>query len=76
VGVADFANGISMFPFGTHLFINADLTIHMFQPHEGRMGWNGQPVTSRVAVGMSDTALFDTEGRIGRSEQSLLLELR
>ncbi|HEY4608158.1 MAG TPA: thioesterase family protein [Ilumatobacteraceae bacterium] len=77
-GVADFANGIShVLPFDTHLFINADLTIHMFQPMKGE--WVGMASRSHHGphgVGMSDTALFDTEGRIGRSEQSLLLELR
>ncbi|HZX56506.1 MAG TPA: thioesterase family protein [Ilumatobacteraceae bacterium] len=77
-GVADFANGIShVLPFDTHLFINADLTIHMFQPMKGE--WVGMASRSHHGphgVGMSDTALFDTDGRIGRSEQSLLLELR
>ena len=29
-----------------------------------------------LALAMSDTALFDAGGRIGRSEQSLLLEAR
>ena len=78
VGVADFANGIShVLPFETHLFINADLTIHMFQPAKGE--WVGMASRSHHGsrgVGMSDTALFDIEGRIGRSEQSLLLEPR
>jgi len=78
VGVADFANGIShVLPFETYLFINADLTIHMFQPLNGE--WVGMASRSHHGshgVGMSDTALFDTGGRIGRSEQSLLLEAR
>jgi hypothetical protein len=78
VGVADFANGIShVLPFETYLFINADLTIHMFQPLTGE--WVGMASRSHHGshgVGMSDTALFDTGGRIGRSEQSLLLEAR
>jgi len=78
VGVADFANGIShVLPFDAYLFINADLTIHMFQPLKGE--WVGMASRSHHGshgVGMSDTALFDTEGRIGRAEQSLLLESR
>jgi len=77
-GVADFGNGIShVLPFETHLFINADLTIHMFQPMKG--DWVGMASRSHHGshgVGMSDTALFDVEGRIGRAQQSLLLETR
>jgi hypothetical protein len=78
VGVADFANGIShVLPFEAYLFINADLTIHMFQPLTGE--WVGMASRSHPRLARSrhvDTALFDTGGRIGRSEQSLLLEAR
>jgi hypothetical protein len=49
----------------------------MFQTLNGE--WVGMASRSHHGshgVGMSDTALFDTGGRIGRSEQSLLLEAR
>jgi hypothetical protein len=78
VGAADFANGVShVLPFETHLFLNADLTVHLFQPMQGE--WVG--LASRThhgarGIGMSDTALFDVTGRIGRANQSLLLEVR
>jgi hypothetical protein len=77
-GAADFANGIShVLPFETHLFLNADLTIHLFQPMEGEwVGMASKTHHGRRGIGMSDTALFDVNGRIGRSNQSLLLEVR
>ncbi|HEX2783747.1 MAG TPA: thioesterase family protein [Ilumatobacteraceae bacterium] len=77
-GAADFANGIShVLPFESHLFLNPDLTIHLFHPMRGE--WVGMASTTHHGphgVGMSDTALFDIHGRIGRSNQSLLLDLR
>ena len=77
-GAADFANGIShVLPFESHLFLNPDLTIHLFHPMRGE--WVGMASTTHhgpAGVGMSDTALFDVYGRIGRSNQSLLLDLR
>lgn len=77
-GAADFANGIShVLPFESHVFINPDLTIHLFHPMRGE--WVGMASTTHhgpVGVGLSDTALYDIHGRIGRSNQSLLLDVR
>lgn len=77
-GAADFANGIShVLPFETHLFINADLTIHLFQPMQGEwVGMASKTHHGSRGIGMSETALFDVNGRIGRSNQSLLFEIR
>jgi hypothetical protein len=75
---ADFANGIShVLPFESHLFLNPELTIHLFHPMRGE--WVGMASTTHHGprgVGMSDTALFDIDGRIGHSNQSLLLDVR
>jgi hypothetical protein len=75
---ADFANGIShVLPFETHLFLNPELTIHLFLPMRGE--WVGMASTTHHGprgVGMSDTALFDIDGRVGHSNQSLLLDVR
>jgi len=75
---ADFGNGIShVLPFETHTFVNPDLTIHLFQPLHGE--WVGLYSTTHHGtngVGMSDTVLYDLDGRIGRANQSLLLDLR
>ena len=77
-GAADFANGIShVLPFESHLFLNPDLTVHLFHPMRGE--WVGMASTTHHGprgIGMTDTALFDIFGRIGRSNQSLLLDLR
>jgi hypothetical protein len=78
VGAADFANGIShVLPFETHLFVNADLSVHLFQPMQGEwVGMASRTHHGSRGIGMSDTALFDVAGRIGRANQSLLLEVR
>ena len=75
---ADFANGIShVLPFETHIFLNPDLSIHLFHPMRGE--WVGMLSATHHGprgIGMSDSALFDVDGRIGRANQSLLLDLR
>jgi hypothetical protein len=77
-GAADFANGIShVLPFETYTFVNPDLSIHLFQPMVGE--WVGLHSTTHHGpdgVGMSDSSLYDIHGRIGRANQSLLLDLR
>jgi Thioesterase-like superfamily len=77
-GAADFANGIShVLPWESYLFVNPDLTIHLFRQLRGE--WVGMASATHhgtQGVGMSDTALFDIDGRVGRSSQSLLLEQR
>ena len=77
-GAADFANGIShVLPWDSYLFVNPDLTIHLFRPLRGE--WVGMASATHHGtrgIGMSDTALFDVDGRIGGSNQSLLLDVR
>ena len=77
-GAADFANGISgVLPFDSHLIIHPDLTIHLFRPPVGE--WIAMASATHhgpLGVGLSDSALFDVDGRIGRSNQSLLLDRR
>jgi hypothetical protein len=77
-GAADFANGISrVLSFDTHVFINPDLTIHLFHPPEGE--WIGVESATHHGprgIGLSDSAIYDVDGRVGRSNQSLLLDAR
>jgi acyl-coenzyme A thioesterase PaaI-like protein len=77
-GAVDFANGIShVLPWESYLFVNPDLTLHLFRPLRGE--WVGMASATHhgsTGVGMSDTAVFDIDGRIGRSCQSLLFDLR
>jgi hypothetical protein len=74
----DFASGISgVLPWDSHSFVNPDLTIHVFRPLAGE--WVGMAsVThhSTHGIGMTDTAVYDLDGRVGNSNQSLLLDLR
>ena len=75
--IADFANGVSsVVPFGGNaLFINPDLTVNLWREPVGE--WIGLEAHTRTAsdgIGMSDTALWDDGGRIGRATQSLLLD--
>ena len=73
---ADFGNGISAaLPFGAWRFINPDLTIHLERLPRGEwvcldaVTWLGPE-----GAGVAESALFDEDGRLGRSLQSLLLE--
>lgn len=79
---ADFGNGVSTgLPFDRFTFINPDLTVHLLRPPVGE--WIGMRSSSRYGLdgestgaGLAESALFDTQGRVGRSLQSLLLEPR
>jgi hypothetical protein len=73
---ADFGNGVSApARFEELRFLNADLTIHLHRLPVGEwvcldaMMW-----MSDTGVALAESALFDEEGPIGRSLQSLLLE--
>lgn len=74
----DFGNGIGHALDPEHYtFINPDVTLHQFRPAYGE--WVG--IASRChygehGIGMSDTAVYDTLGRVGRSAQSILIEHR
>jgi Thioesterase-like superfamily len=73
---ADAGNGISApLDWQTHIFINTDLTVHLLRPPRGE--WVClDSVTHVDGVGMTDTALWDDEGRIGRAVQTLLVRAR
>ena len=75
---ADFGNGVSgVLPWDGYTFINPDLTVYQDRPLEG--DWVGMRAKSHVGpegVGFAESELFDRQGRMGRSVQSLLLEQR
>lgn len=76
---ADFANGIaSSVEFGpSTLFINPDLTVHLWREPVGEwIGMESVMRTSLTGIGLSDSAMWDSSGRIGRTNQSLLLDRR
>lgn len=76
VAAADFGNGIAAAaPFWELRFINADLTVHLHRQAVGEwvcldaVTWLGTD-----GVAMAESALYDEQGPIGRSVQSLILE--
>jgi hypothetical protein len=73
---ADFGNGISAaLPFGAWRFVNPDLTIHLQGLPRGE--WVALDAVTWLegqGIGLAGSELFDEEGRLGRSLQSLLLE--
>ncbi|MHB8508600.1 MAG: thioesterase family protein [Candidatus Dormibacteria bacterium] len=75
---ADFGNGISqLMDFTNHLFINPDLTIHLGRHPVGEwIALDARTLLGPTGMGMSESALWDEKGRIGRSLQSLFLDRR
>ena len=78
---ADFGNGVSGgLPFERFTFINPDLTVHLLRPPVGvwigmrTASYYGMP--SSTGAGFAESALYDLDGRLGRSVQSLLVDER
>ncbi len=82
VAAADFGNGVSSgLPFDRFTFINPDLTVHLLRPPVGE--WIGMRTASHYGsnavcsgAGFAESALFDADGRLGRSVQSLIVDER
>jgi hypothetical protein len=77
-GAADFGNGVSsLFDFQRYIFINPDLTVFLTRPAIGE--WiclDARTDLGTPGLGMAQSVLWDVEGPIGRSIQSLLVERR
>jgi len=77
VVTADSANGLSRHAETTEmLFINVDLTVHLAREPAGE--WVGLDAASHWSPsgrGLSDTVLHDAEGFLGRSNQTLFLDV-
>jgi hypothetical protein len=73
---ADGGNGVSApLDWSGFIFINTDLTVHLLRPPEGE--WVCLDAVTHVdGLGMTDTALWDRRGRIGRAAQTLLVRAR
>jgi hypothetical protein len=78
MAAADFSNGVANELDGeTMSFINPDLTVHLLRPPVGE--WIGARAKCHYGdegAGMSDTALYDSAGRLGRGVQSILVAPR
>jgi hypothetical protein len=74
----DFGNGIATaVSWATHVFINPDLTLYVERLPHGE--WVGLDAITRVGgagIGVSDSALYDERGRVGRAQQGLYVAER
>jgi len=78
VATADFGNGISAeLPFHEYLFINADLTIHLWRRPQGEwIGLDAKTVLMDGGVGTAESVLHDAHGQVGRAVQTLVVQPR
>jgi hypothetical protein len=78
LAAADSGNGVSAaLDYRHYLFINTDLTVHVHRMPAGE--WVCLDAVTRPepnGVGISDTALWDERGAIGRAVQTLLVRAR
>ena len=73
---ADGGNGVSApLDWSRFIFINTDLSVHLLRPSEDE--WVCLDAVTHVdGIGLTDTALWDERGRIGRAAQTLLVRER
>ncbi|HMJ36910.1 MAG TPA: thioesterase family protein [Baekduia sp.] len=78
VAFADFGNGLSRaLDFRTHLFVNADLTVHLHREPEGEwVALDARTDLDRTGVGQATSILRDRHGRLGVAAQSLFVAER
>jgi hypothetical protein len=75
---ADSGNGVSAaLDWRRFIFINVDLSVHFSRMPEGEwVGLDAITLPERTGTGLTDTALFDRRGPIGRAAQTLLVSER
>jgi len=78
VATADFGNGISReLEFDKYLFINADLTLHLWRPPHGEwIGLDAKTVLMDGGTGTAESVLHDLHGPVGRALQALVVQPR
>jgi len=78
VAAADFGNGVSAeLPFEDYLFINADLTIHLWRQPQGEwIGLDAQTLLPEGGMGTAKSVLHDASGPLGRAFQTLVVQPR
>jgi hypothetical protein len=74
----DFGNGISaILSWQETVFINPDLTLYVDRPPEGEwIGLESRTVIPPGGVGIADSVIYDSRGRVGRAIQALLVASR
>jgi hypothetical protein len=78
VATADFGNGVSAeLPFDQYLFINADLTIHLWRAPQGEwIGLDARTLLRDGGTGTAESVLHDHNGPVGRAFQTLVVQGR
>jgi acyl-coenzyme A thioesterase PaaI-like protein len=78
VATADFGNGVSaVLPFEEYLFINADLTIHLWRTPRGEwIGLDAHTLLQSGGIGTAESVLHDEHGAVGRAFQTLVVQPR
>jgi hypothetical protein len=78
LSAADSGNGVSAtLDYSRFVFINVDLTVHLHRmPATEWVCLDAITIPEREGVGISDTALYDERGPIGRAAQTLLIAQR
>jgi Thioesterase-like superfamily len=78
VGTADFGNGVSAaLPFDKYLFINADLTIHLWRAPRGEwIGLDAHTLLHSGGTGKAESVIHDEQGPVGRAFQTLVVQPR
>ena len=75
---ADSGNGVSReVDFATHLFINTELSVHLFADPEGE--WVALDARTRMGpdgLGLATTEIYDEQRRVGAGNQALLIAPR
>jgi hypothetical protein len=78
LSVADSGNGISsVLDWRAHIFINPELTVHLLRYPVGE--WvclDARTSIDQDGIGLSESALYDQDGAIGRAAQSLFVAAR
>jgi len=75
---ADSGNGISaILDFKRYMFVNSDLTVNLLRRPEGE--WiclEARTLLGPASSGLAEARLYDEQGLVGRSTQSLVVRLR
>ena len=78
LAAADSGNGISaVLDFQTHLFINTDLSVHLYRMPEGE--WvciDAETRQDAKGIGVAQSVIWDEQHRLGAGAQSLLISPR
>lgn len=75
---ADSTNGVSaVVDFRKYTFVNSDLTLNLLRPPVGEwVGLDARTWLGANGCGLAESALYDTQGLVGRATQSLSVRLR